>query len=101
MTNTIVTLKYSSGSMFPTIQDKDLVFIDLTDKNILDNKIYLVNENGVLKIRRVKQENPLISNFKITSDNGHDMDYKEYNVPEDKLREIIYGRAIFYMRNVF
>jgi transcriptional regulator with XRE-family HTH domain len=101
MFNNIIALKYNNNSMYPILQDKDLVFVDLNDKNILDNKMFLIKEGNILKIRRIKQPSPLYPNYEITADNNRDMDYKEYNLTFEQLSGLIYGRVVFYMRNVF
>jgi phage repressor protein C with HTH and peptisase S24 domain len=87
--------------MYPTVQNRDLVFMDLNNRDIVDNKIFLIKEGRALKIRRVKQDNPIIFNFTITSDCRTDTDYKEYVLSEEQLQKNIYGRLLSIERNVF
>jgi phage repressor protein C with HTH and peptisase S24 domain len=87
--------------MATTIQDKDLRYVDLNYNSILDDGLYLVNEDGTLKIRRLKKDNPTKSMITVKSDNRDDVDYKEYNLLPEILKKIIYGRVIYYIRNVF
>lgn len=98
----VIALKVKGNAMFPIIADGDLVFVNTEEENIFDNQIYLINESGILKIRRIKQDNPITKdNFKITSDSKFDVDYKEYNLSREKIKEMIIGRVIFYVRNIF
>jgi phage repressor protein C with HTH and peptisase S24 domain len=97
----VISFVYKYNSMTSTIQDRDLVYVDLNYNSILDDGIYLINEDSVLKIRRIKKENPTKPTITIKSDNRDDTDYKEYNLLPEVLRKIIYGRVIYYVRNVF
>jgi DNA-binding Xre family transcriptional regulator len=97
----IISFVYKYDSMTPTIQDRDLVYVDLNYNNMLDDGIYLINEDSTLKIRRIKKENPTKPTITIKSDNKDDVDYKEYNLLPEVLRKIVYGRVIYYARNVF
>jgi transcriptional regulator with XRE-family HTH domain len=95
----IISFIYYDDSMSPTIQDRDLVYIDLSIKSILDDGIYLINEDGILKIRRVKKESPAKPTITVKCDNKNDLNYKEYNLLLPALKEIVYGRVICYTRN--
>lgn len=41
-------------SMLPTIHDKDMLLVNMDQKQINDGKIYLVQNNGILWVKRVK-----------------------------------------------
>jgi transcriptional regulator with XRE-family HTH domain len=97
----VIAFQYNVNSMYPTVQNRDLVYVDLNNKNIVDNKIFLIKEGRILKIRRIKQDNPIIFNFTITSDYRTDFDYKEYVLSEEQLQKNIYGRVISIERIIF
>ena len=48
--NNIVVVNAVGDSMSPTIKNGDLLFIDTSKKDIINNKIYIINENNYLKV---------------------------------------------------
>lgn len=77
-----IALSAIGESMYPTIKDKDIVYIDLARKNIKDGKIFAICHGGLFKFKRLYQL-PL-GGVRIVSDNA-----SEY--PEERLsaQEII------------
>lgn len=77
-----VALPAMGDSMFPTIKDKDIVYVDLGRKTIRDGKVFAVCHGGLFKFKRLYQL-PL-GGVRIVSDNA-----AEY--PEERLtaQEII------------
>lgn len=77
-----IALPATGDSMFPTIKDKDIVYVDLGRKSIKDGKVFAVCHGGLFKFKRLYQL-PL-GGVRIVSDNA-----SEY--PEEKLtaQEII------------
>lgn len=77
-----VALPAIGESMFPTIKDKDIVYVDLGRKTIKDGKVFAVCHGGLFKFKRLYQL-PL-GGVRIVSDNA-----AEY--PEERLtaQEII------------
>ncbi|WP_372410229.1 XRE family transcriptional regulator [Acinetobacter radioresistens] len=77
-----IALNASGDSMYPTIKDRDIVYVDLNRKTIKDGKIFAVCHGGLFKFKRLYQL-PL-GGVRIVSDNA-----AEY--PEERLsaQEII------------
>lgn len=42
--------------MAPTLTDGDIVLIDESDREVLDDKVYLIRDSGNLRIRRLQLE---------------------------------------------
>ncbi len=81
-TNECFALVANSDSMFPTIKNSDIVYIDIGRDNIKDGKVFAVCHGGLFKFKRLYQL-PL-GGVRIVSDNA-----AEY--PEERLsaQEII------------
>lgn len=77
-----IAVSLSDNAMFPTIKDKDIVYVDLGRKSIKDGKVFAVCHGGLFKFKRLYQL-PL-GGVRIVSDNA-----VEY--PEERLtaQEII------------
>lgn len=96
--NNILCLKNSEKSMEPTISNGDFIIVNEDLKKIANNKIYLINENGTLKIKRIKQNNPFIDDVVIMSDNQIDGEYPPYTLKVAQAENIILGQVVFYGR---
>lgn len=46
-------VKVSGNSMEPRLYDGDVVGVDTTKKNIIDGKIYAINHDGMLRVKRL------------------------------------------------
>ena len=68
----IQVIKAKGNSMYPTIHDKDLLFVDTEKKEIFNNKIYIIREDKLLKVKRVLKKSPLDDEITIKSDNEID-----------------------------
>ena len=75
-TDNCIVLPATGHSMYPTIKDKDLVYVDLGRNTIKDGKVFAVFHGGLFKFKRLYQL-PL-GGVRIVSDNA-----VEY--PEEKL----------------
>ena len=75
-TDNCIALPATGHSMYPTIKDKDIVYVDLGRKEIKDGKVFAVCHGGLFKFKRLYQL-PL-GGVRIVSDNA-----AEY--PEEKL----------------
>lgn len=53
---TLAAMQIRGDSMSPTVRDQDIVLIDVNDKDILDDKIYIIQDVGNLLIRRLQLE---------------------------------------------
>ena len=71
-----IALPATGHSMYPTIKDKDIVYVDLGRNTIRDGKVFAVCHGGLFKFKRLYQL-PL-GGVRIVSDNA-----AEY--PEEKL----------------
>lgn len=96
----IIILKASEKNMEPIIFNNDFLIIDLDNKEILNNRIYLVNENDKLKIKRIKRTDPNSLDIVISSDNEVDGEYPPYKIPIEKAKTLFFGRVIFYGKNI-
>ncbi|ENM5784097.1 LexA family transcriptional regulator, partial [Vibrio mimicus] len=50
----IIALRVHGDSMEPAISDKGIVFIDTSDKSIVDGKIYVFKQEDVVRIKRLE-----------------------------------------------
>ena len=71
-----IALPATGDSMYPTIKDKDTVYVDLSRSSIKDGKIFAICHGGLFKFKRLYQL-PL-GGVRVASDN-----YSEY--PEERL----------------
>lgn len=74
--NNCVAMPATGDSMFPTIKDRDIVYVDIERKTIKDGKVFAVCHGGLFKFKRLYQL-PL-GGVRIVSDNA-----AEY--PEERL----------------
>ena len=96
----IQVIKAKGNSMFPTIHDKDLLFVDTEKKEIFNNKIYIIREDKLLKVKRVLKKSPLDDEITIKSDNEIDGEYPPYNIKIDGLENVICGMVVFFCRSL-
>lgn len=75
-TKDCIALPATGDSMYPTIKDKDIVYVDLSRATIKDGKIFAICHGGLFKFKRLYQL-PL-GGVRIASDNS-----AEY--PEERL----------------
>lgn len=77
-----IALQATGESMYPTIKDKDIVYVDLARNNIKDGKVFAICHGGLFKFKRLYQL-PL-GGVRIVSDNAVEF-------PEERLtaQEII------------
>ncbi|MDM1736682.1 helix-turn-helix transcriptional regulator [Acinetobacter towneri] len=77
-----IALQATGESMYPTIKDKDIVYVDLARNNIKDGKVFAICHGGLFKFKRLYQL-PL-GGVRIVSDNSIEF-------PEERLtaQEII------------
>ncbi|ENW15605.1 transcriptional regulator [Acinetobacter haemolyticus CIP 64.3 = MTCC 9819] len=71
-----VAMTAEGGSMKPTINDRDTVYVDLGRKMVKDGKVYAICHGGLFKFKRLY--NLPFGGIRVTSDN-----HEEY--PEEKL----------------
>ena len=97
----IAVIKVKGFSMQPTLQDGDLLFVDLSKKEIFNNRIYIINENNLLKVKRLIRESPFSNKATVKSDNQIDGEYPPYEVDLQNINDnFICGQVIFYCRSI-
>jgi phage repressor protein C with HTH and peptisase S24 domain len=98
--NNISIINAKGDSMFPTIRDGDLLFVNIGKKEVFNNKIYIINEDDLLKVKRILKTSPFDEEVTIKSDNKVDGEYPPYSVKIDNIKNIICGQVIFFCRNI-
>lgn len=96
----VIILKSYEKNMEPTISNNDFLLVDLDNKNILNDKLYIIDENGKLKIKRIKRSNPFNSVVIFQSDNQIDGEYPPYELTLIEAKEMILGQIVFYGRSI-
>jgi phage repressor protein C with HTH and peptisase S24 domain len=96
----ISIINANGNSMSPTIKDGDLLFVNTEQKEIFNNKIYIISENNYLKVKRIIRNSPFDTKIAIKSDNEIDGEYPPYEVDIDGADNIICGQVIFFCRNI-
>jgi phage repressor protein C with HTH and peptisase S24 domain len=94
-------IKALDDSMYPTIQNDDLVFVDRSDTNIKNGMIYIINEDSVLKIKRIRKI-PTSSIIEVMSDNENKYLYPnyEFDTTGDKVKPTVCGKILSFTRNL-
>ena len=98
--NRIAIIRAKGISMYPTICDGDFLFVDTDNKELYNNKIYVINERGLLKVKRVLMSSPFSKTITIKSDNQQDGDYPPYDIEIDGCQNVICGTVIFLTRSL-
>jgi repressor LexA len=96
----VFMMKARGDGMSPAIQDGDLLFIDAFPKEVFNKKIYIINEEGLLKIKRVIKNRPETKKIIVKSDNEAVGEYPPYEIEIDDLKNIICGEVVFYCRRI-
>jgi DNA-binding Xre family transcriptional regulator len=94
----LISFIMGSNYMCNHIINGNLIVVDTGNIVFTDNQVYLVNENSELKIRRIKQPDPYIDKYQITSDKEDDIDFKQYFKRLQDLKDIIYGSVLIIIR---
>ena len=82
-------------AMSPTINSKDLIWVDTSHKLPMSDGIYIINTAGDMLIRRI-QVNPFDNSFEVSADNSS---YKSFNVTDCKKLNIC-GKVILVTRKL-
>lgn len=96
----IRVIRAKGNSMYPTIHDGDLLFVDKEKKEIFNDKIYIINEKGFLKVKRVLIESPFAEEITIKSDNHISGEYPPYNIKIDGCQNVVCGMVVFFCRSL-
>lgn len=81
-----------SYSMYPTIRNGSHVLINKADTTLRDGKIYAINLNGEMLLKRMFFEN---GNWILRSDNPDKNEYPDRILPEEDTTTI-HGRVVWY-----
>lgn len=95
----ILCFKNMEKNMEPTISVSDFIVVNENSKKILNNKIYLIVEDGFLKIKRIARETPFEMEVTISSDNQIEGEYPPYKVTIEQAENMILGKVISYRRS--
>jgi phage repressor protein C with HTH and peptisase S24 domain len=96
-----ISIIHAKGnSMIPTIQDGDLLFIDISKKEIFNKKIYVINEDKFLKVKRIIKDKPDAEKVIVKSDNEIIGEYPPYEIAVNGSENIICGEVIFFCRRI-
>ncbi len=88
----LATLKARGDSMETTLHDGDLLLIDTRIENIIDDSIYIIQNEQHLVVKRLQQS--LDGSVSIISDNQR---YKEQNLNPEQAKSLkIAGRVCWY-----
>jgi hypothetical protein len=74
----LISFIMNENYMYPYIENNNHLFVNVDNKVFNDNSLYLINESGELKVRRITQTEPGIDNYKVFSDRKDALEYKEY-----------------------
>ncbi len=98
--NDIVIIKINDDSMYPTIVKGDLLFINTKQKQIYNDKIYIIQENNNLKVKRVLRKSPFDTTITIKSDNQISGEFPPYEIDlNDKEKaDCIKGQVLSFCR---
>jgi transcriptional regulator with XRE-family HTH domain len=76
----ILITRAAGNNMYPTIEDKDFLFVDTNKRELFNGKIYVIKEKNEFKIKRLLQPNPNKPSITVISDNANKLLYPDYNV---------------------
>lgn len=97
----IIAIKAFEKNMEPAISNNDFVLIDLEIKDVLNNKIYLIQENSKLKLKRIFRKNPNKTTIFIKSDLEIEGEYEMYELDIIADKEKIIGQVVFCGKSIF
>ena len=96
----IAIIRAKGNSMYPTIHDGDLLFVDINKKEVYNDRIYIIREDDLLKVKRVLKESPTSEKITIKSDNHISGEYPPYDLKIDGCQNIICGMVVFFCRSL-
>ena len=86
----VIALRVHGDSMEPAITDKGIVFVDTTDKKIIDGKVYVYKQEDILRVKRLEYS---VSGLVIKSFNERYSDEKVTQKEFDSFN--IIGRVLY------
>ena len=100
----LLFVKMIGDTMQPLISHDDnvLISLEVSKETIRSNRMYLINENGRLSIKRIMRENPMSDDIIIKDDNETSNNYNKYTAkisewPDD----FLIGRVIYIGKRIY
>jgi transcriptional regulator with XRE-family HTH domain len=96
----ILIIKAVNNSMYPNIENGDIIFINRSENSIIRNGFYLLLEQGIMQIRQViiDKENKKIKTSAINKDSFGNL---ENVYRQNELADTVCGRVIFCIKKFF
>jgi transcriptional regulator with XRE-family HTH domain len=98
----IIIIKYYGNGMFPYLCSNDDVFVDLSQRNFVNNSVFLIenmDNKGSATIRRAYKVEAFKDVITILCDNK-DNGIQPLTMTEDAFNKIILGKVIYIGRNI-
>lgn len=86
--NNAIIIQAEGNSMYPNIQNGDLLIVDTSIKNVINNKIFVIQQGNDLRVKRLVKE--FTGEVYLISDND-----KEYPPERAKQDSNIVGRVVW------
>ncbi|MBO4516763.1 helix-turn-helix transcriptional regulator [bacterium] len=102
--NKLFYVKMVGDTMLPLIAHDDniLISLEVSKETIRSNRIYLINENGRLSIKRIMRENPISDDIIIKDDNETSNNYNKYPAKISELSgDFLIGRVIYIGKRIY
>lgn len=102
--NKLFYIKMVGNNMLPLISHDDdlLISSEVQKETIRSNKLYLINENGKLSIKRIMRENPTSNNIIVKDGNENSESYTKYEIQIDKLPDdFLIGKVIYVGKRIY
>ena len=100
----LLFVKMIGDTMQPLISHDDnvLISLEVSKETIRSNRIYLINENGRLSIKRIMRENPVSDDIIIKDDNEISNNYNKYPAKISELPDnFLIGRVIYIGKRIY
>lgn len=98
--NNLIIFNMFDKNMEPIISYDDFVIVDLNKTKSLNNKIYLVKEDGEIKLKKILRTSPFDETITILSENQIEGEYPPYDTTINQIEEFIIGQVVFYGRSI-
>lgn len=102
--NKLFYIKMVGDTMLPLISHDDnlLISSEVQKETIRSNKLYLINENGKLSIKRIMRENPTSNNIIVKDGNENSESYTRYETQIDKFPDdFLIGKVIYVGKRIY
>tara|TARA_R110002124_G_scaffold133116_18_gene295768 strand:+ start:817 stop:1545 length:729 start_codon:yes stop_codon:yes gene_type:complete len=90
-------VKVNGNSMEPRLYDGDVVGVDLGDKKIVDGKIYAINHDGLLRVKRLY----LVGGGGIRINSFNNLEHPDEKVSAEERRTINVIGRIFWSSSIW